>query len=52
MAAEDGGDFKQKDKRDLTLQIRKTLKEYRESLIFESTLVTLPSPSKRILQAF
>lgn len=51
-AAGDGGDAKQKEKKDLMLQIRSTLKEYRESLIFESTLATLPNPSKRVLRAF
>jgi hypothetical protein len=51
-AAGDGGDPKQKERMDLVLKIRGTLKEYRESLIFESTLATIPIPSKRVLKAF
>jgi hypothetical protein len=36
----------------LAKKIRKTLKEYREALLFESTLAALPTPPKGILRAF
>lgn len=45
-------DARQKERWELTKQIRKTLKEYREALLFESTLATLPRPSKGVLKAF
>jgi hypothetical protein len=43
---------KQKERWELALQIRRTIKEYREALLFESTLATLPPPSKGTLRAF
>jgi hypothetical protein len=43
---------KQKDRWKLMKDIRETLKEYREALLFESTLATLPRPSKGVLRAF
>ena len=43
---------KQKERWELVKQIRETLKEYREALLFESTLATLPRPSKKVLKAF
>lgn len=46
------GDMKQKERWKLTRQVRETLKEYREALLFESTLANLPSPSKGTLRAF
>lgn len=45
-------DARQKERWDLVKQIRETLKEYREALLFESTLATLPRPSKGVLKAF
>ena len=45
-------DERQKDRWKLMKDIRETLKEYREALLFESTLATLPRPSKGILRAF
>jgi len=43
---------KQKDRWKLMKDIRVTLKEYREALLFESTLATLPRPPKSVLRAF
>jgi hypothetical protein len=43
---------RQKDRWKLMRDIRGTLKEYREALLFESTLATLPRPSKGVLRAF
>ncbi|CAN9145643.1 unnamed protein product [Alternaria alternata] len=45
-------DERQKDRWKLMKDIRETLKEYREALLFESTLATIPRPSKGILRAF
>ncbi|CAG5150508.1 uncharacterized protein ALTATR162_LOCUS2684 [Alternaria atra] len=45
-------DARQKDRWKLMKDIRETLKEYREALLFESTLATLPRPSKGVLRAF
>ena len=45
-------DFDQKERWKLMKQIRETLKEYREALLFESTLATFPRPPKRVLRAF
>ncbi|KAF1947644.1 hypothetical protein EJ02DRAFT_439862 [Clathrospora elynae] len=44
--AEKADDQIQKDLWKLMIKIRETLKECREALIFESTLASLPSPSK------
>jgi hypothetical protein len=46
------GDTKQKQRWDLMLQIRQTMKDYREALMFESTLATMLPPSKKVLCAF
>jgi hypothetical protein len=46
------GNTKQKQRWDLMLQIRQTMKDYREALIFESTLATMLPPSKKILCTF
>jgi hypothetical protein len=43
---------KQIERWELVKQIRETLKDYREALLFESTLATLPRPSKGVLRAF
>lgn len=43
---------RQKERMELVQQIRRTLKEYREALLFESTLASIPPPSERILHAF
>ena len=43
---------KQKDRWKLMKDIRETLKEYREALLFESTLATLPRPPKGVIRAF
>jgi hypothetical protein len=51
-AASQGRSPKQKERMDTVRQIRSTLKEYREALLFESTLASLPPPSKRVLRAF
>lgn len=45
-------DARQKERWKLVKRIRETLKEYREALLFESTLATLPRPSKGVLKAF
>ncbi|KAI4626296.1 uncharacterized protein J4E87_004797 [Alternaria ethzedia] len=45
-------DVRQKERWELAKQIRETLKEYREALLLESTLVALPRPSKQVLKAF
>jgi hypothetical protein len=42
----------QKERWDLAKKIREALKEYREALLFESTLAALPPPPKGILRAF
>lgn len=51
-AAADGADPKQKDRKELMLQIRSMLKEYRETLMFESTLASMPLPSDTVLRTF
>jgi hypothetical protein len=43
---------KQKERWQLVKKVRETMKEYREALLFESTLATLPSPSKKTMRAF
>ncbi|KAK1241109.1 hypothetical protein MKX08_001083 [Trichoderma sp. CBMAI-0020] len=43
---------KNSDRMRLLEQIRTTLKEYREALIFESTLAKIPTPDRKILKAF
>jgi hypothetical protein len=48
----DADDAKQKERWKFMKQIRGTLKEYRETLLFESTLATLPRPYKGVLSAF
>jgi len=45
-------DARQEERWELIKQIRETLKEYREALLVESTLATLPRPSKRVFKAF
>jgi hypothetical protein len=50
--AQEASDTRQKERWKLMKQIRETLKEYREALLFESTLATLPRPSKGVLRAF
>lgn len=45
-------DTRQKDRMRLMRQIRGTLREYREAMMFESTLASLPLPSKGIWSAF
>ncbi|KAF1836973.1 hypothetical protein BDW02DRAFT_566567 [Decorospora gaudefroyi] len=50
--AQEANDQKQVERWEIVKQIRDTLKEYREALLFENTLATLPSPSKSILRAF
>jgi hypothetical protein len=47
-----GSDAKQKERWDLMLRIRQSMKDYREALLFESTLATMPRPRKRTLRAF
>ena len=44
--------LKQKERWQLMKEIRETLKEYRDSLLVESTLASLPRPSKGTLRAF
>jgi hypothetical protein len=44
--------LKQKERWEVVKQVRETLKEYREALLFESTLAALPPPSKRTMRAF
>lgn len=46
------GDEKQEERWAMMLRIRGTMKEYREALLFESTLAALPRPSKSIMRAF
>ncbi|XPS96317.1 hypothetical protein M3J09_005587 [Ascochyta lentis] len=45
-------DANQAKRWELMLKVRRTMKEYREALFFESTLATLPPPSKSVLRAF
>jgi hypothetical protein len=45
-------DQKQQQRWDLILKIRQAMKDYREALMFESTLATMLPPSKKILHAF
>ena len=45
-------DVDQEERWKLMKDIRETLKEYREALLFESTLATLPRPPKGVLRAF
>ncbi|RFN47840.1 hypothetical protein FIE12Z_7915 [Fusarium flagelliforme] len=40
------------ERRKVLQQIHNTLKEYREALIFESTIATIPPPGRKILKAF
>jgi hypothetical protein len=51
-AALQDGNEKQKERMNLMLQIRRTIKEYQETLILASTLAALPSLSKTTLRAF
>jgi hypothetical protein len=51
-ALQSNNNTKQKERWELATLIRKTLKEYREALLFESTLAALPPPSKGTLHAF
>ena len=51
-AADDSGDEGQKDRKDLMLRIRSTMKEYREALMFETTLASMPLPSDTVLRTF
>jgi hypothetical protein len=50
--AQEANKQEQKERWKLMKQVRETLKEYREALLFESTLATLPSPTKSVLRAF
>jgi hypothetical protein len=50
--SEVGGSEDQMKRRKLMLRIRATLKEYREAMLFESTMATMPAPSKGVLRAF
>ncbi|KAI8680304.1 hypothetical protein NCS57_00310600 [Fusarium keratoplasticum] len=43
---------KESDRIKLLEKIRTTLKEYREAMIFESTLATIPPPDRKTLKAF
>ncbi|KAF1969184.1 hypothetical protein BU23DRAFT_653591 [Bimuria novae-zelandiae CBS 107.79] len=43
---------KQKERMDLVLRIRQTMKEYQEVLVLASTLAALPPPSKTTIRAF
>ena len=43
---------RQEERWELAKRVRETMKEYREALLFESTLATLPPPSKGTLRAF
>lgn len=43
---------RQKERKELVKKIRCTLKEYRKALLLESTLISLPPPSKKVLRAF
>ncbi|KAF2269358.1 hypothetical protein CC78DRAFT_612345 [Lojkania enalia] len=42
----------QKERMELMQRIRRTMKEYREALLFENKLASIPTPSNRILHAF
>ncbi|KAF2852198.1 hypothetical protein T440DRAFT_466903 [Plenodomus tracheiphilus IPT5] len=46
------GDSKQKERWNLMLEIREKLKEYREAMLLESTMASLPSPQKSVMRAF
>jgi hypothetical protein len=50
--SEAGGSEDQIKRRKLMLRVRETLKEYREAMLFESTMATMPAPSKGVLRAF
>jgi hypothetical protein len=50
--AAEANEQKQKERWEVMKKTRETLKEYREALLFESTLATLPSPTKGVLRAF
>jgi hypothetical protein len=52
LVAMQAGETKQKERWELAKQVREVLKEYREALLLESTLATLPPPSKGTLEAF
>ncbi|CEI70553.1 hypothetical protein FVEN_g952 [Fusarium venenatum] len=43
---------KDSERRRLVRQMQVTLKDYREALVFESTLATIPPPDRRTLKAF
>ncbi|KAH8588323.1 hypothetical protein B0O99DRAFT_693606 [Bisporella sp. PMI_857] len=47
--ANDKNDERWKKRMDLAMEIRSTLKEYREALVLNSTLLTLRAPSKQTL---
>lgn len=51
-AAAHDGNTKQKERMELMLQIRQTMKEYREALFLGTTLASQPRPSKRVLRGF
>ena len=51
-AAMDPNNQKQKERWELMLRIRSTLREYRETLVLESTMAALPPPSKTVWEAF
>jgi hypothetical protein len=47
-----GGSAQQIKRKELMHRIRRTMKDYREALLFESTMAALPVPSKSVLRAF
>ncbi|CAO2647995.1 Nn.00g089170.m01.CDS01 [Neocucurbitaria sp. VM-36] len=51
-ASQAGNNTKQEERWQLMSRIRQAMKEYREALLFESTLASLPRPSKTVLGAF
>ncbi|KAH7413880.1 hypothetical protein DE146DRAFT_750072 [Phaeosphaeria sp. MPI-PUGE-AT-0046c] len=51
-AVANGGDPRQKERKELMLEIRSTLKEYREALMFESTLASMLLLSDMVLRTF
>ncbi|KAL2786083.1 hypothetical protein BJX66DRAFT_313489 [Aspergillus keveii] len=49
-----GTEFSQEEQKrmDLALKIRKTLREYKETILLDSALLSMPRPSKRTQEAF
>lgn len=51
-AAAEHTNGREQSRMELIMQIRKIMKEYRQALLFESTLASIPPPRKTVLEAF